>query len=102
MAADVGALLPGFSDFRILGRGSMSTVYQAVHAKTQLPVAVKHLHLDAIAPASRNQLFELETNVMDTVNHPFIVKFFDVVGAHGDFFVVMEYASNGSLPITMQ
>jgi hypothetical protein len=75
----------------------MSTIYQAVHTKTQLPVAVKQLHLGPIGSTSDRDLFESEANIMNSVNHPFIIKFFDVMKLNGNVIIVMEYASNGNL-----
>jgi serine/threonine protein kinase len=89
--------LPGFTDVRILARGPASTVYQAREVRSQLPVAIKEVHLNSPVLARGVDVYAFEADLLRTVNHPFIIKFFDVVRVDQSVFVVMEYASNGNL-----
>jgi hypothetical protein len=94
---DSPALLAAFADFRVIGRGSTSTVYQATHVRTQTPVAIKQIPLDPLPAALRGDLFAFETTIMRTVHHPFIIRFFDVLQDDAFVYVVMEFAPNGTL-----
>jgi hypothetical protein len=42
-------------------------------------------------------MFKFERDVTRSINHPFVIKQFDVVKSHGDIFVVMEHLPGGSL-----
>jgi serine/threonine protein kinase len=74
----------------------MSTIYHAIDLRTQIPVAIKQINL-AVTTTPRTELFEFETRTMNTVNHPFVIKFYDVLLDERDLYIVMEYAPNGTL-----
>jgi serine/threonine protein kinase len=88
---------PEFSSFRICGRGSVSTVYSAIHEKSQFPIAIKQIHKAHLTSATSDQPFDFELNSLRTLDHPFICRCFWVDESPDSFFVLNEYCSNGTL-----
>ncbi len=81
----------------VLGVGGMATVYRAYDSRLQVPRAIKVL-LPALArKRSLRTRFETEASTMALLEHPHIVRVYDV-GVDGDrVYIVMELVSGGSL-----
>ncbi|MEZ4235668.1 MAG: protein kinase [Myxococcota bacterium] len=91
-----------------IGRGSTGVVWQGVHHDTGVTVAIKVLDRSGPAPNVPDP-FRNEVRAMANLDHPAIVRVYDVgrVGARaasrgrdlevGSPYVVMEYASGGTL-----
>ena len=75
----------------VIGRGGQGVVYQAWKRTTGEFVAVKTLR-----PVSSDSVVT-EIELLSKLDHPNIVKYFDVVDEGGRLYVVLEYMENGSL-----
>jgi serine/threonine-protein kinase len=75
-----------------LGRGSMSSVWEAEDAELGRRVAVKLL-----APSADRQRFEREARAAAALSHPNIVSLYDYGQAEGRPFMVLECLPGGSL-----
>ncbi|HOK56542.1 MAG TPA: serine/threonine-protein kinase [bacterium] len=89
-----GYVLKGYILKEMVGSGGFSTVYRAESIEP-LPlynsiIAVKVLHPRRF---ERNQIkqFIKEGKIAKSLEHPNIVKVFDVVQENGNFFILMEY-----------
>ncbi len=85
---------------RVLGSGSTSTVYLAADPFHQREVAVKLIKPpDPNEPAG--ELADLgmrtEAALLGKINHPHIVKIFDVVHDGDDHYIVMECVEGGTM-----
>jgi len=89
--------IPGYKLSRILGRGSMGTVYRAFHRGTGKKCAVKVMAPDHAANEKSLQLFTREATLLSQLNHPGIVRFFEMGYHQGQLFLVMEYVRNKSI-----
>lgn len=77
---------------RVLGNGASGTVYQCEHPQHKAGVAIKVLssslrEIDATAL----KRFQREARAAITLNHPNIVRFYDLDEHAGNPFLVMEY-----------
>jgi serine/threonine protein kinase len=72
----------------VLGEGGTATVYRAVDEKEKRSVAVKILPKDI--DRSVIQRFKQEIKVLSQLDHPNIIRIFDVGSAEGLCFYVME------------
>jgi len=88
---------------RVLGRGGMSSVYQARDLRfpnvTRL-VAVKQLLNQSTDPTIRRAVvenFEREANLLATLDHPAIPRIFDYFSEEERSFLVMEFISGRDL-----
>ncbi len=81
----------------VLGVGGMATVYRAYDARLQVPRAIKVLLPSLARKRSLRTRFETEASTMALLEHPHIVRVYDV-GIDGDrVYIVMELVSGGSL-----
>lgn len=72
----------------VLGSGGTATVYRAFDEKEQRSVAIKILPEGM--DRSQIQRFKQETKVLSQLDHPNIIKIFDIGSADGLLFYVME------------
>lgn len=82
---------------KLIGRGGMGSVYQAIHAKSGEPVAIK-----VIATAIANQprfrrRFAAEIDALKRLKHPNIVSLVGYGEEQGILFYSMEYVEGQSL-----
>ncbi|MFH2008913.1 MAG: serine/threonine-protein kinase [bacterium] len=80
-----------------IGMGGMGTVYRAIQAMTERPVAIKVLHRH-LAGEVLIKRFQLEAQIISKLNHPNIVTIFKY-GQHtdGSLYIVMEYVEGRTL-----
>src|SRR5687767_12177803 len=74
------------------GKGGMGAVYRGRHLKLDMDVAVKCL-LPGIAAGDERMVlrFQREGRLAARLNHPNLVRVFDVDYQHGLHYIVMEY-----------
>jgi serine/threonine protein kinase len=83
--------IPGYTDFKELGKGAMAKVYRAKQRSLDRYVAVKILPQKFSGNPSFIERFFREGQAAAKLNHPNIVQAFDV-GQHRDtYYFVMEY-----------
>lgn len=81
----------------LLGRGAMGAVYLAFDPMIEREVAVKVLSIDVAAQSSALDRFLTEARSTGRLNHPNVVSIFDIDEHNGQFYIVMEVLSGGSL-----
>jgi len=83
--------------FERLGSGHFGDVYRGLW-NDATEVALKHMRL-----AGHYQELEREASMLQSLNHPNIVRFFGVyIDQAGEYYLVMEYISRGSLDLLLQ
>ncbi|XP_074078813.1 serine/threonine-protein kinase MARK1 isoform X9 [Macrotis lagotis] len=86
---------PHIGNYRLLktiGKGNFAKVKLARHILTGREVAVKIIDKTQLNPTSLQKLFR-EVRIMKILNHPNIVKLFEVIETEKTLYLVMEYAS---------
>jgi serine/threonine-protein kinase len=88
----------------LLGRGGMGTVYQAVHIDLQRQVALKVLTAPCNAEDQKLTMerFLREARAAAALDHPNIVRIFDVNRHNGIPYLVMEYVEGETLQQTLE
>jgi len=80
-----------------IGKGSYSSVYKGFHKKSLKEVAVKRIEYVNIDIKLKNQI-NSEMNLMKKINHPNIVKLYDIYFDKEKFiYLILEYCENGDL-----
>ncbi|XP_076830630.1 MAP/microtubule affinity-regulating kinase 3a isoform X2 [Brachyhypopomus gauderio] len=90
---------PHVGNYRLLktiGKGNFAKVKLARHILTGREVAIKIIDKTQLNPTSLQKLFR-EVRIMKILNHPNIVKLFEVIETEKTLFLVMEYASGGEV-----
>ncbi|XP_041035212.1 MAP/microtubule affinity-regulating kinase 4 isoform X6 [Carcharodon carcharias] len=90
---------PHIGNYRLLrtiGKGNFAKVKLARHILTSREVAIKIIDKTQLNPTSLQKLFR-EVRIMKCLNHPNIVKLFEVIETEKTLYLVMEYASGGEV-----
>lgn len=74
-----------------LGTGGMSSVYLSEHPIMRRPVAIKVLPKTRVAKSSYLERFELEARAVAALDHPNIVRAYDIDNEQDTHYIVMEY-----------
>ncbi|EJD73944.1 CAMK/CAMKL/MARK protein kinase, partial [Loa loa] len=81
---------------KTIGKGNFAKVKLAKHIPTGIEVAIKIIDKTALNPGSLHKLFR-EVKIMKQLDHPNIVKLYQVMETENTLYLVMEYASGGEV-----
>lgn len=98
----LGKTLNGFELQEVLGQGSYGTVYRGLQVALNRPVAVKVLAKKHQAHPDRVKAFLEEARRAGRLNHPNLVQVHDVCEIEGQYFLVMELMTGGSMSDRMR
>jgi eukaryotic-like serine/threonine-protein kinase len=81
----------------VIDEGGWGVVYKGAHESLNLPVAIKMLKHAMAMDTDFTKKFENEAHVIASLNHPNIVRVYDIEHLYRTIFIVMEYLSGQSL-----
>uniref|UniRef100_A0A1I8FYX6 non-specific serine/threonine protein kinase n=1 Tax=Macrostomum lignano TaxID=282301 RepID=A0A1I8FYX6_9PLAT len=90
---------PHIGNYRLMktiGKGNFAKVKLAKHVVTGKEMAVKIIDKTQLNSSSLQKLHR-EVKIMKTLDHPNIVKLYEVIAAEKTLYLVMEYASGGEV-----
>ncbi|HEY5938738.1 MAG TPA: serine/threonine-protein kinase [Kofleriaceae bacterium] len=87
---------------RLLGRGGVGAVYEAVHVETSTRRAIKMLLPDLANAAEVAERFKREAMAARLLDHPNIVEVIDLVAEGPDLYLVMELLSGRPLTAILE
>ena len=82
---------------KIIGSGAFGLVVNAVQIKTGKKMAVKIINKNNINHQMRIEHLINEVNILNNLNHPRIMKVYDILDNHKYFFIFMELIEGGNL-----
>ena len=82
---------------RQLGAGAMAEVYLVTDTHRQAPVALKMLRADLALDTAFEDYFRKEAHVMQALQHPNIVRFYEPLRDGEMFFLVLDYIDGPNL-----
>lgn len=96
---EIGSLVDGkYKILRVVGKGGMSVVYQAVNEKANKIWAIKEVRKDGVQNFEVvKQNLIVETELLKRFNHPNLPSIIDVIDGEGSFLIVMDYIEGNSL-----
>lgn len=95
MTAGAFPQIPGYRIERKLGQGAMATVYLATHLALDRQVALKIMEASLTDDEESRQRFHAEGKIIAKIDHPNVVRIYDIGVYHGNFFMAMEYIEGG-------
>ncbi len=81
----------------IIGRGSYSIVYKAVHKALNMPVAIKMMRHNMVVDSNFICNFQKEAQIIASLNHENILNVYDFEERYKTVFIIMEYLDGESL-----
>ncbi len=96
---EIGSLVDGkYKVLRVVGKGGMSVVYQAVNEKANKIWAIKEVRKDGVQNFEVvKQNLIVETELLKRFNHPNLPSIIDVIDTEDSFLIVMDYIEGNSL-----
>ncbi|CAL8268572.1 unnamed protein product [Lota lota] len=96
-AAQGRPLQVGFYEIiRTLGKGNFAVVKLARHKVTKTQVAIKIIDKTRLDPSNLEKIYR-EVQIMKLLNHPHIIKLYQVMETKDMLYIVTEYAKNGEM-----
>ncbi|KAJ3298024.1 hypothetical protein HDU79_000875 [Rhizoclosmatium sp. JEL0117] len=87
----------GYYDLeKAVGEGNFAKVKLATHCLTGEKVAVKIIDKEKLDSATAKKLFR-EVRIMKMLNHPHIVRLYEVIDTPNELYLIMEYAAGGEI-----
>lgn len=81
-----------------IGEGGFAQVFFAIHKLTGCEVAIKIISKkDNNKDGQQVARVHREIEILKKIKHPFITELFEVIENENNFFLVLEYAKNGTL-----
>eukprot|EP01134_Creolimax_fragrantissima_P004284 CFRG4284T1 len=81
---------------KTVGRGNFAKVKLGVHILTGEEVAIKCIDKTSLSPTTLSKLFR-EVRIMKMLEHPNIIKLYEVIDTPSVLYLVMEFCSGGEL-----
>uniref|UniRef100_A0A8C2UX91 non-specific serine/threonine protein kinase n=1 Tax=Chinchilla lanigera TaxID=34839 RepID=A0A8C2UX91_CHILA len=87
----------GFYDVeRTLGKGNFAVVKLARHRVTKTQVAIKIIDKTRLDPSNLDKIYR-EVQLMKLLNHPHIIRLYQVMETKDMLYIVTEFAKNGEM-----
>ncbi|XP_060062894.1 testis-specific serine/threonine-protein kinase 1-like [Ylistrum balloti] len=87
----------GYALGALLGEGSYAKVKSAYSSKINARVAVKIINKKKAPKDFREKFLPRELDIIQVVDHPNVVKLYEIIEFNGKVFIMMEYAGHGDL-----
>ncbi|KAK1168066.1 serine/threonine-protein kinase SIK2 isoform X1 [Acipenser oxyrinchus oxyrinchus] len=81
---------------KTLGKGNFAVVKLARHKVTKTQVAIKIIDKTRLDPSNLEKIYR-EVQIMKLLNHPHIIKLYQVMETKDMLYIVTEYAKNGEM-----
>ena len=94
---DPGAIISRYKVLGFLGEGSMGQVYHVRDIELEREVALKCIKYEGFGVEQAEMLLRREAQAMAQVEHPAVIRIYDVGASVGRLFVTMELARGGTL-----
>ena len=90
-----------YAEVRVLGQGSFGKAVLCRRKSDRRLVVVKEIRIESLSANEKADAFH-EASILASLDHPFIVKYYESFEEGGKFFIVMEYADGGDLAKVIQ
>jgi len=82
---------------QLIGQGAFGKVYRGWHRISGQELAIKSYPLSALKYSDFRKAVKKETKLLQSVCHPGVIALYEVIQEKGSLYIIMEYASGGSL-----
>ena len=89
--------IEAFELLKVIGRGSFAKVYMAKKKDTEQIYAIKALKKDYMMQTNQMKNIKIERDIMQQINHPFVVKLNYAFQSEHSLYFVTEFLNGGEL-----
>ena len=86
-----------FHNQNVLGEGSYSIVYLGQNDETKQPVAIKVITRKSLVDNYMYETLLSEIEILKKLDHPNIVRLYDVLNTSNNVYIITEYCNGGTL-----
>ena len=80
-----------------IGEGTFGKVKLGIHKPTKQEVAIKIYEKKNFISSKNLFLFKKEISILKKLNHPNVIKIYNIIEDELNYYIIMEYASKGEL-----
>lgn len=92
-----GAAVSHYAVGKTIGEGTFGKVKKGIHKLTGVPVAIKILEKDKIVDLADVERVKREIHILTRINHPNVIRLYEVIDSPKHIFLIMEFAPGGEL-----
>ncbi|OMJ73429.1 hypothetical protein SteCoe_27875 [Stentor coeruleus] len=85
-----------YKNLKMIGKGTYSSVYLVENKKTSAKRAMKEIRKSALKENAQETIYN-EIIILSQLDHPNIVKIFEVIDSPSFFYIISEYLEGGEL-----
>ena len=82
---------------KLIGKGSFGETYLTQKTNTSYLIATKVINKKKMEASSTKKYLENEINILKELEHPNIVKFYELFQTNSNYYIMMEYCNGGEL-----
>src|SRR5258708_27025570 len=97
MNREIIQVLDNYRLLELIGQGGMSSVYKALDTRSERAVAIKLMHSHLADQPDFQRRFVEEGRAIAALDHPHILRVYEVALRESQLFLVMEYIEGGTL-----
>ncbi len=94
---DSGSQFAGYAIDELIGRGGMGVVYRALQVAFDRPVALKVMAPEVAHDDTSRARFQRESRVAASIDHPNVVRVYDIGEHDGQLYIAMQLVEGPSL-----
>jgi serine/threonine protein kinase len=87
---------------KLLGQGNFGKVFVGTHKTTKNEFAIKMIDKQSLKADVMQQLMQQELGILASLNHPNIVRVFDLLEDEKYYYIVQELMKGGALLDTLE
>jgi serine/threonine protein kinase len=93
----IESTLSDFTILKMIGKGSFGKVFLVEHNQTKAHYAMKCIRKDVILEHDQLENIRLEKDILNTINHPFLVNMEFVFQNENRIYFLMKFIKGGEL-----
>ena len=82
---------------KLIGKGSFGETYLTQKTNASYLIATKVINKKKMEASSTKKYLENEINILKELEHPNIVKFYELFQTNSNYYIMMEYCNGGEL-----
>jgi serine/threonine protein kinase len=101
MITDLPVMIHGYTFVRFIGKGGFATVYLVQSDRSKMELCGKVMDVPPHATEDERQAVVTEINVLQSLNHPHIIRLYDHFVEQNRWYIILELCKGGTIASEM-